>query len=121
MQLGCNYSKPLMQLLDKNRVDVDWIKTGILRTLEEDLRETRPKRPVLIHNLPYLGATSIEIERYPWAFMAEKLQEAGSPHTAAHVEIRPQGLAARCGSEVPGPFCDSRRGRPVRPERSYDG
>ena len=90
IQLGCNFSLPLLDLLGRSAVDVDWIKLSRPDTVDEDLRLARPLRPVLLHTLGKSGRRPAEWEEYPWTVLARQLAAAGSPHVALHQELRPE-------------------------------
>jgi uncharacterized protein len=87
IQLGCNYSRPLMDLLAQQRADVDWIKLPPFERLDEELPAARRVRPVLLHPLPHHAGCRPELwEGYPWDVLNERLREAGSPHIALHLD-----------------------------------
>ncbi len=100
LQLACNYSRPLLDLLSRGATHVDWIKLSHLPTLEEDLRTARPVRPVLLHTLGRAGRRPEEWEDYPWDALRQQLAVAGSPHIAFHLDLRPHDwdgpLELRC-------------------------
>jgi uncharacterized protein len=87
VELGCNYSVPLLQLLTQHVVDVDWIKLSQPETVDEDLVITRPLRPVLLHMLPTAGSSRPVWDAYNWNALERQLQQAGSPHIALHLDL----------------------------------
>lgn len=86
IQLGCNFSHPLLRLLSQGAASVEWIKLSRRDTLEEDLALARPVRPVLLHILEGAGRRPELWEGYPWPALEHRLAMAGSPHIAMHLE-----------------------------------
>jgi hypothetical protein len=87
LQLACNYSRPLLSLLQRGAADVDWIKLSDPQGLEADLEVARPLRPVLLHTLGRAGRRPEEWDRYPWEVLNRQLATAGSPHIALHLDL----------------------------------
>ena len=88
--IGCNYSRSLLELLERGALDVDWIKLSRLDAIEMELAQARPRRPVLLHMLPNAGCRPEQWEGFPWAELPRWASEAGSPHIALHLESRPE-------------------------------
>lgn len=86
-QLGCNYSPTLMYLLDRDAVDVDWIKLSRPETVDGNLALACSVRPVLLHVFPRAGQRPEFWEGYDWAAMERRLRVAGSPHVAMHFDL----------------------------------
>ena len=86
-QLGCNYSRPLMDLLGRGTVAVDWIKLSDPETVEEELARVRPVRPVLLHTLGRAGRRPESWEAYPWDTLNRQLATADSPHIGLHLDL----------------------------------
>lgn len=86
-QLGCNYSKELMALLAKHRVNVDWIKLSNWREYDDDIRVARAERPVLLHVLPRAG--SLPDDEISPDKLNEALRVCNSPHIALHLAATP--------------------------------
>jgi uncharacterized protein len=101
--LGCNYSAPLLQLLARQAVDVDWIKLSQAEVVDEELAITRPLRPVLLHMLPSAGSRPAVWSAYPWPALERQLQYAGSPHIALHFDLWPQDWDDPLAPEAPRP------------------
>lgn len=93
-QLGCNYSPPLLRLLQGGEVHVDWIKLSLDENLEPEIALCRPLRPCLVHTLPRAGMAPDQFGRVDWARLGRALVAAGSPHVAMHIEARQRDLAA---------------------------
>jgi uncharacterized protein (UPF0276 family) len=87
LQLACNYSRPLLSLLQRGAADVDWIKLSDPQGLEADLAVARPLRPVLMHILGRAGRRPEEWDVYPWEALSRQLTTAGSPHIALHLDL----------------------------------
>lgn len=92
VDLGCNYSMPLLQLLTQHVVNVDWIKLSMPETVDEDLAITRPLRPILLHILPPVGSSPVTWDSYPWDVLERQLRHAGSPHIAIHLDLLARNL-----------------------------
>lgn len=85
--LACNYSPQLVELLEQDRVAVDWIKLGRWDVFGEEYRVARALRPILLHCLPHAGKPSFaEIE---WNKLNTAIQACGSPHIALHLAAMP--------------------------------
>ncbi|MFK7697612.1 DUF692 family multinuclear iron-containing protein [Paenibacillus sp. HJGM_3] len=81
--LACNYSPQLMELMEQNRVEVDWIKMGRWDVFPEEFAVARPVRPVLLHCLPHAGRASFD--DIPWDALNAAIRDCGSPHIALHL------------------------------------
>ncbi len=86
-QLGCNYSPTLMYLLDRDAVNVDWIKLSRLETVDGNLALACSARPVLLHILPHAGQRPELWQSYDWAALERRLRVASSPHIALHFDL----------------------------------
>jgi uncharacterized protein len=87
IDLGCNYSMPLLQMLTQHVVDIDWIKLSRPEAIDEELVITRQLRPVLLHILPPAGSRPAIWDSYPWNALERQLRHAGSPHIALHLDL----------------------------------
>lgn len=86
IQLGCNYSAELMELLNKKQVELDWIKIGD-DGYDSKFRTVNSLKPVLLHALPPV-ATDGDKEGWGYEKINFALQECQSPHVAIHLYVR---------------------------------
>lgn len=89
MYIGCNWSKALKFLLEKDAVKIDYIKSGAFGTFNEEFLTMRSMRPILLHGLGYFedaGMKNIEIIDF---HLANKLiKDCNSPHYGIHLSIK---------------------------------
>jgi len=90
LQLGCNYSRPLLDLLQRQAVAIDWIKLSRREVLASELAASRPLRPVLLHVLGRAGSPADLLPGDQWEALNEALLRAGSPHIALHLALTPE-------------------------------
>lgn len=84
IQIGCNYSPELMQLLKSNKVTIDWIKLSKEDQFEDQFEAVNDLKPVLLHFIPRVLSRS-----FPKAWNLHTLNAAikkcNSPHIALHM------------------------------------
>ncbi len=86
MLLGCNYSKELIELLQENIVDVDYIKLGLYDIYNEALEVSLSLRPVLLHGLGFNErATMKNIKDVDWKYVNDSIKKFKSPHYGFHL------------------------------------
>ena len=89
MYFGCNWSKALKSLLEKDAVKIDYIKAGAFGTFNEEFLTMRAMRPILLHGLGHFedaGMKNIEIIDFD---LANKLiKNCKSPHYGLHLSIK---------------------------------
>ncbi|WP_234123491.1 multinuclear nonheme iron-dependent oxidase [Clostridium hydrogenum] len=89
MYIGCNWSKELKMLLEKDAVKVDYVKSGAFGNFDNEFETMRSMRPVLLHGLGYfenVGMKNIEIIDFNRA--NELIKKCNSPHYGVHLAIR---------------------------------
>ncbi|MGF7056849.1 multinuclear nonheme iron-dependent oxidase [Brassicibacter mesophilus] len=88
MQIGCNYSVELLQLLDEKRVDVDYIKIAIDDVCKDHLEIAKAAKPIMVH---YMGheerATMKDFNRIDFNWINERLTYLKSPISALHCYV----------------------------------
>ncbi|MTI48093.1 MAG: DUF692 family protein [Firmicutes bacterium] len=88
MQIGCNYSEELLQLLNEKKVDVDYIKIAIDDVCKDHLEVAKANKPIMVH---YMGheerATMNDFEKIDFDWINEKLKYLKSPISALHCYI----------------------------------
>lgn len=88
MYIGCNWSKALKALLEREEVDVDYIKYGDYKDFNKIFTVMRSMRPVLLHGLGYFeraGMKKIEIIDFDRA--NDIIKKCDSPHYGVHLAI----------------------------------
>ncbi|MBU3071985.1 DUF692 family protein [Clostridium estertheticum] len=89
MYIGCNWSKSLKFLLEKESVSVDYIKSGAYGTFNEQFSIMRSMRPVLLHGLGYFERAGMEnIEIIDFNSANNLIKKCNSPHYAIHLAIK---------------------------------
>jgi uncharacterized protein len=86
IQLGCNYSKPLLAFLAQGEVEVDWIKLSREDTLLQEVKECRSIRPALVHTLGHAGMPPERFSGIDWAELNGAVAASRSPHIAIHFQ-----------------------------------
>ncbi|WP_238886939.1 hypothetical protein [Clostridium sp. YIM B02551] len=93
MKIGCNWSRALKVLLERDAVNVDYIKSGAFGNFNKAFSTMRSLRPILIHGLGYFenaGTPNLEIIDFKWA--NEVINKCGSPHYGFHLAIRNEDM-----------------------------
>ncbi|MCY6370695.1 DUF692 family multinuclear iron-containing protein [Clostridium ganghwense] len=89
MRIGCNWSKALKFLLEKNAVNIDYIKSGAYGTFNEQFSTIRSMRPILLHGLGYFEHTGMKnIEMIDFDFANILIKKCNSPHYGLHLSIK---------------------------------
>ncbi|MBZ9625931.1 hypothetical protein G9F71_024290 [Clostridium sp. FP2] len=60
MYIGCNWSKALKSLIEKDAVKIDYIKSGAWGTFNEEFSTMRSMKPLLLHGLGYFEHTGMK-------------------------------------------------------------
>ena len=93
MKIGCNWSIALKFLLEKDAVNVDYIKSGAFGNFNKEFSTMRALRPILVHGLGYFensGTPSLEMIDLNGA--NEIINKCGSPHYGFHLAIRNEDM-----------------------------
>lgn len=89
MYIGCNWSKSLGILIERDAVKVDYIKAGAYGTFNEQFARMRSLCPILLHglgNFECTGMNNIEIVDFD---LANKLiKDCSSPHYGLHLTVK---------------------------------
>jgi len=89
MKIGCNWSKALKVLLEKEVVNVDYIKTGAYGYFNEEFSTIRSLRPILLHGLGYFEETGMkDIGIIDFDFSNRLIKKCNSPHYGVHLSIQ---------------------------------
>ncbi|MBU3134313.1 DUF692 family protein [Clostridium gasigenes] len=89
MYIGCNWSKALKYLIEKEAVSVDYIKSGAYGTFNEQFSTMRSMRPVLLHGLGYFERTGMKnIEIVDFNLANDLIKKCDSPHYGIHLSIK---------------------------------
>jgi uncharacterized protein (UPF0276 family) len=89
MHIGCNWSKALKFLLEKDAVKIDYIKSGAYGTFNEEFSTMRSMRPILLHGLGYFEHTGMKnIEMIDFNLANSLIKSCDSPHYGLHLSIK---------------------------------
>jgi uncharacterized protein len=100
MLIGCNWSKALKILLEKDSVNVDYIKSGSYGSFHEQFSTMRSIRPILIHGLGYFENTGMEnIEMIDFNSANSIIEKCDSPHYGLHLAIRKSDMYSGMNDE----------------------
>lgn len=83
IQLGCNYSPELMELISKNVVEIDWIKLANEKLYYEQYKVINSIKPILFHMVPRVMSDK-NIEGWNIEKTNIAIKECKSPHVASH-------------------------------------
>lgn len=87
--IGCNWSEALKYLLERDAVQLDYIKAGVFGRFNEQFINMRSLRPVLLHGLGYFEHTGMNnIEIIDFDLANELLEKCNSPHYGVHLSIK---------------------------------
>lgn len=95
MKLGCNYSEPLLTLIQNNEVDVDFIKIGYFGPFIGLHNAVKKVKPLLIHGFgqfEHIGMVH-PYDNNDWSFMNKTLKTYEVPHLAVHFSIYDHDLS----------------------------
>lgn len=84
IEVGCNYSPELMNLIENERVNVDWIKLSKEHQYYEQFKAVNSMRPVLIHFVPGVMTNTYPVN-WDKQSLNEAISESSSPHIALHL------------------------------------
>lgn len=87
IEIGCNYSPELMNLLKAEKVSVDWIKISRYDTYQKECKIAYQYKPILLHIYPHAGMESFD--NIDWELMNQYILEYESPHVALHLSSPP--------------------------------
>ena len=88
IELACNWSTALKNLIETQQIDVDYIKAGAYGTFENEFDTMRSLKPVLLHGLGYFEHTGMKnYNRVDFTRVNRLLMECGSPHYGLHMAI----------------------------------
>lgn len=88
-KIGCNWSEALIDLINNNRIDIDYIKMGAYGEFDKQFDIVRLLKPILLHGLGYFecsGMKNISIIDFQRA--NELILKCGSPHYGLHLAIQ---------------------------------
>lgn len=93
MDIGCNWSKALRILIEKDLVKVDYIKSFGYGNFNSDFKIMRSMRSILVHGLGYFENTGMnEIEKINFISANSIIEKCDSPHYGLHLAIRSKDM-----------------------------
>lgn len=84
IELGCNYSPELMELLNKKKVKIDWIKLSKELRYKEQFIAVNFTKPILFHMVPR-ATSDIFQEGWNYEKINMAIEECQSPFVAVHL------------------------------------
>ncbi|MTI66983.1 MAG: DUF692 family protein [Firmicutes bacterium] len=84
IQLGCNYSQELIELIRKEKVDVSWIKLANEVLYDAQFKEIQFIRPGLFHIVPYV-LSNTNLHGWSLEKVNKAVSECKSPHVGVHL------------------------------------
>lgn len=99
IQLGCNYSEELIELITKEKVEVSWIKLA-----KEDLYDTQFElikniRPGLFHIVPYVLSNQ-DHQEWNLERLNKAISDCKSPHVGVHLRANEDDIKGVITREV---------------------
>ncbi len=89
MQFACNWSIALKALLEKQAIDVDYIKSGAFGSFDEQYAAMRSLKPILVHGLGYHENTGMaDMNVIDFVTANRVIGQCCSPHYGLHLGIR---------------------------------
>jgi len=83
IQIGCNYSKELIDLLREEAINVDWIKLANENRYNDQFKAIDGIRPILFHLAPSALSDSC-LKGWDIKRVNQSILECKSPHVGAH-------------------------------------
>ncbi len=86
--LACNYSLPLLELLEEGAVYLDYLKLSMYEEMEAQLARVQPFASALLHTLPHCGLHPAAVERVDWAYFNDLIARANCPLVGVHLDVK---------------------------------
>lgn len=98
-QIACNWSASLEALLIEEAGIIDYIKTGVYGSFEEQFATIRSYRPILLHGLGCFDHSGMkDIGAVDFERANRLIAQCGSPHYGLHLAIK--------NADMPSPMSD---------------
>lgn len=89
MNIGCNWSKYLKELIEQEKVKIDYIKYGFYENFYEEFETMRAIKPILLHGLGLNEDTGMkDIGVIDFKLLNKLIKECDSPHYGLHLAIK---------------------------------
>ncbi|MEC9487944.1 MAG: DUF692 family multinuclear iron-containing protein [Halanaerobium sp.] len=91
MELACNYSPQLIELLRAKEVDIDYIKLALYEGYYDGFENDSGLKPVLLHGINPGLPERVGIASYAgmnWQKVQDVISKYQSPHLAVHLDCR---------------------------------
>lgn len=99
IEIGCNYSPELMDLIWEKKVDVDWIKLSKEDHYHRQFKAVNGARPVLLHFAPRV-TTDQFADNWDLEGINKAILECRSPHVALHLRAVESDIEGLCSNDV---------------------
>lgn len=86
--LACNFSLPLLALLEEQRVRLDYVKLSMYGEMESQLAQVLPFASALMHTLPHCGLHPAGVERIDWEYLNDLIARANCPLVGVHLDVK---------------------------------
>lgn len=83
IQIGCNYSKELIELLKEETIEVDWVKLANENSYDEQYKHVAGIRPCLFHIVPCV-LSDTHLNGWNINRLNQSIFECKSPHVGVH-------------------------------------
>lgn len=91
IQLGCNYSKELIELIKVNKVELDWIKLSTEDSYDSEINIIKPLKKGLFHIVPYVFSNAYH-KGWDLKKVNHAIRECQSPHVGVHLRANKEDL-----------------------------
>jgi uncharacterized protein len=99
IQLGCNFSPELMNLLKNDKVDIDWIKLSNEELFNRQFLSVDNLKPVLLHFIPRISS-SVYLDGWDFNGINKLLSQCRSPHVAIHFRVEQDDYKMKFTREI---------------------
>ena len=84
LELGCNYSEQLIELIKREAVDLNWIKLSNETLYDDQFKAIQSIRPGLFHMVPYVLSDK-QLKGWSLERLNKSIGECKSPHVGVHL------------------------------------
>lgn len=99
IELGCNYSKELIELIEGEEVEVNWIKLANEVLYDTQFKAIKSIRSGLFHIVPYV-LSNRHLEGWNLERINKAIRECKSPHVGVHLRAKENDINGVVNREV---------------------
>ena len=102
MKIGCNWSLALADLIVNNKVNIDYIKTGLYGDNENQIERMRQFKPILLHGLGYFERSGmVDVGIVDFQKANKLLAYCDCPHYGLHLGITNDDIqSSMCDNDI---------------------